>query len=107
MKRTDVHHAAIPHSPPDDAVRRCLRRCDAVFIAQAMLGHPDLGDLGTVIFIATFGWLLIGTFATNLLIRRGVQSFAGVPIAAPRSAARRKVGRPISVPNYTQNPKDC
>ena len=78
-----------------------------VFIAQAMLGHPDLGDLGTVIFIATFGWLLIGTFATNLLIRRGVQSFAGVPIAAPRSAAWQKVGRPISVPNYTQNSKDC
>jgi hypothetical protein len=24
-----------------------------VFIAQAMLGHPDPGDLGTVIFIAT------------------------------------------------------
>src|SRR5580704_15733230 len=47
MKRTDVHQAAILHSPPDDAVRRSLRRCDAGAntFAQSCIGYADRGGL--------------------------------------------------------------
>jgi hypothetical protein len=42
-----VHQAAILHSPPDDAVRRSLRRCDAGAntFAQSCIGYADRGGL--------------------------------------------------------------
>ena len=119
MKRTDVHQAAILHSPPDDAVRRSLRPCDAGAntFAQSCIGYADRGglehprvlvenlfdfariDVGPAADNRLF--LAIDNFQNNLL-HQGFSDVAGSEPAIRAEAARigRGVVEFVAVINY-------